>query len=89
MIDENTRVRNESSLLEANRPADTFLIEGSTVYLGYKWQGGVALNDPMWSIKRIQMDPDTGLVTVMWAEGNRRQYIFQFSECKTYNYSFA
>ncbi|MDR0667629.1 MAG: hypothetical protein LBF90_03300 [Prevotellaceae bacterium] len=89
MIDENTRVRNESSLLEFTREPDALLIDSSAVYLGYKWSGNHAFDDPMWSIKRIRWDDTTGEVSVMWANGNKRQCIFLFSECTTYPYAFA
>ena len=86
-INENTRVIDSSQLSE--RKPDAAQLDGeNTIYLGYKWAGTRALNEPNWLIIQITQDA-SGLILWKYPDGNSRQAIFQFSECKTYNYELA
>ena len=85
------RIRNESSLVEIMRKPDAVKqsADGNTFYLGYAWTGSPAPDDPAWSIERITIDPDTGMIERMYPDGEKRRYDFIFSGAENYNYSFA
>jgi hypothetical protein len=84
-----TRVRNEANLVEINRKPDAILQENGIIYLGYAWAGTSAIDDPKWLIERLSIDAENGMALRMYPDGNKRQYIFKFSECATYEYQFA
>jgi hypothetical protein len=84
-----TRVRNEASLVEINRKPDAILQEDNAIYLGYAWAGTSDIDEPMWLIERLTINEDTGMILRMYPDGNKSQFVYQFSECKTYNYQFA
>lgn len=85
------KIRNESSLLEILRKPDTVKqsTDGNTIYLGFAWTGSPAPGAPAWSIERITIDPDTGMIERMYPNGEKRRYDFIFSDCENYYYSFA
>jgi hypothetical protein len=84
-----TRVRNEANLVEIARKPDAILQGDDVIYLGYAWAGASAIDNPMWLIERLSINPDDGMILRMYPDGNKKQYIYKFSECVTYNYQFA
>jgi hypothetical protein len=89
VITPTTRLRNESSLVELNRQPDALMQRTNEFYLGYKYRQPGDVDSPIWLIRRIAIDPRTGITTFMYPDGNDDQYIQKFSECETLNYEFA
>ncbi|MDR0694938.1 MAG: hypothetical protein LBF81_06535 [Prevotellaceae bacterium] len=84
-----TRVRNEASLVEINRKYSAILQDNNTIYIGYAWPGTSATDEPMWLIERLTVNEENGMILRMYPDGNTKQFIYKFSECKTYDYYFA
>jgi hypothetical protein len=84
-----TRVLNEANLVEINRKPDAVLQNNDTIYLGYAWAGTPSVDAPMWLIERLTVSEDNGMILRMYPGGNKKQYVYKFSECETYDYYFA